>query len=166
MQSTAGTFEAWHSTNFDVYQELQNLPLGVYEIRVQGYVRYLDGQEAINAKGNTPEDIPIYVYMNDSKTRLANWFDFPQEPGFFGEVDGAAFLSDSEGYEFPDNSIAANAVFEKGYYTQSVFGLVAKHGDVLRVGVKGNPSTAQFWPCFDNFKLFYRLCRFSVLLRK
>ncbi len=156
VQSTAGTFEAWHSTNFDVYQEVQGLPLGVYEVSVQGYVRYLDGQSAIDAKGNTPEDIPIYVYMNDSKTRFANWFDYPQEAGFFAGVNGATYLTDSEGYEYPDNTTAAAAAFNKGDYTQSAFGLVASTGDILRVGVKGNPSTQEYWPCFDNFRLTYR----------
>lgn len=156
VQSTAGTFEAWHSTNFDVYQEVKGLPVGVYEISVQGYVRYLDGQEAINAKESVPRDIPIYVYMNDSKTKFANWFDYPQEAGFFGGVSGAAWLSDADGNEYPDNTTAAAAAFSKGDYTRSAFGLVAKKGDVLRVGVKGNPSEAKFWPCFDNFKLTYR----------
>ena len=156
VQSTAGTFEAWHSTNFDIYQEVVGLPMGVYEISVQGYVRYLDGMEAINNKGNVPEDIPIYVYMNDSKTQFANWFDYPQESGFYGAVSGAAYLTDDEGFEYPDNTTAAAAAFAKGDYTRSAFGLVAKKGDVLRVGVKGNPSTQQFWPCFDNFKLTYR----------
>ena len=156
VQSTAGTFEAWHSTNFDVYQEVKGLPVGVYEISVQGYMRYLDGQEAINAKGSTPEDVPIYVYMNDSKTQFANWFDYPQETGFYEAVSGATFLTDNEGYEYPDNTTAAAAAFAKGDYTKSAFGLVAKRGDVLRVGVKGTPATQQFWPCFDNFRLTYR----------
>jgi len=156
VQSTAGTFEAWHSTNFDVYQDVKNLPLGVYEISVQGYVRYLDGTAAINAKGNVPENIPIYVYMNDSKSRFANWFDYPQESGFYGAVSGASFLTDNEGFEYPDNTTAASAAFDKGDYTRSAFGLVAKKGDILRVGVKGNPATAEYWPCFDNFKLTYR----------
>ena len=156
VQSTAGTFEAWHSTNFDVYQEVEELPLGVYEISVQGYVRYLDGQDAVNAKGSTPEEIPIYVYMNDSKTRFANWFDYPQESGFYGAVTGATYLTDADGYEYPDNTTAAASAFAKGDYTRSAFGLVAKKGDVLRVGVKGNPSAAEFWPCFDNFRLTYR----------
>ena len=156
VQSTAGTFEAWHSTNFDVYQEVKGLPVGVYEISVQGYMRYLDGQEAINAKGSTPEDVPIYVYMNDSKTQFANWFDYPQESGFYGAVSGATYLTDNEGYEYPDNTTAAAAAFAKGDYTKSAFGLVAKRGDVLRVGVKGTPATQQFWPCFDNFRLTYR----------
>ena len=156
VQSTAGTFEAWHSTNFDIYQEVVGLPMGVYEISVQGYVRYLDGQDAINNKGNVPEDIPIYVYMNDSKTQFANWFDYPQESGFYAQYSGATYLTDDEGFEYPDNTTAAAAAFDKGDYTRSAFGLVAKKGDVLRVGVKGNPSTQQFWPCFDNFKLTYR----------
>lgn len=156
VQSTAGTFEAWHSTNFDVYQDVVGLPMGVYEISVQGYVRYLDGQDAINAKDAVPDDIPIYVYMNDSKTKFANWFDYPQESGFYGAVGGATFLTDGDGYEYPDNTTAAAAAFDKGDYTRSAFGLVAKRGDVLRVGVKGNPATQQFWPCFDNFRLTYR----------
>ena len=156
VQSTAGTFEAWHSTNFDIYQEVMDLPLGVYEISVQGYVRYLDGQRSIDAKGNTPEDIPIYIYMNEAKTQFPNWFDYPQEPGFFAEIQGATYLSDDSGYEYPDNTTAAAAAFAKGDYKVSAYGLVANQGDILRVGVKGNPSAAEFWPCFDNFKLTYR----------
>ena len=156
VQSTAGTFEAWHSTNFDIYQEVSDLPLGVYEISVQGYVRYLDGQNSINAKGSTPEDIPIYIYMNEAKTKFPNWFDYPQESGFFSEVTGATYLTDDMGYEYPDNTTAAAAAFAKGDYTVSAYGLVANQGDILRVGVKGNPSAAEFWPCFDNFKLTYR----------
>lgn len=156
VQSTAGTFEAWHSTNFDVYQEVHGLPIGVYEISVQGYVRYLDGQEAINNRENMPTDIPIYVYMNESKTKFANWFDYPQETGFYSAFPGATFLSDADGNEYPDNTTAASAAFAKGDYYRSAFGLVAQRGDSLRVGVKGNPSAAQFWPCFDNFTLTYR----------
>jgi len=156
VQSTAGTFEAWHSTNFDVYQEVHGLPIGVYEISVQGYVRYLDGQDAINNRENMPTDIPIYVYMNESKTKFANWFDYPQEAGFYSAFPGATFLSDADGNEYPDNTTAASAAFAKGDYYRSAFGLVAQRGDSLRVGVKGNPSAAQFWPCFDNFTLTYR----------
>ena len=94
--------------------------------------------------------------MNDSKTQFANWFDYPQETGFYEAVSGATFLTDNEGYEYPDNTTAAAAAFAKGDYTKSAFGLVSKRGDVLRVGVKGTPATQQFWPCFDNFRLTYR----------
>ena len=147
-------FEAWHSTNFDVWQEVSDLPIGVYEIEVQGYVRYKDGQEAIAEKDQQPENIPIYVYMNDSKTNFVNWFSYPKSEEFYTAVSGAAYLTDGDGWCYPDNMIAASAAFADGGYKQSAKGLVANSGDVLRIGVKGNPE-AKFWPIFDNFKLTY-----------
>ena len=148
-------FEAWHSTNFDVWQEIKDLPVGVYEIEVQGYVRYKDGQDAIDNKDNQPENIPIYVYMNDSKTNFVNWFSYPKAEEFYTAVSGATYLTDGDGWCYPDNMIAASAAFNDGGYKQSAKGLVSTAGDVLRIGVKGNPE-AMFWPIFDNFKLTYR----------
>lgn len=148
-------FEAWHSTNFDVWQEVEDLPVGVYEIEVNGYVRYLDGSEAINNKYNQPADIPIYVYMNDSRTNFVNWFSYPKSTDFYDAVSGATYLTDDEGWAYPDNMIAASAAFADGGYKQSAKGLVASRGDVLRIGVKGTPSAPQFWPIFDNFKLTF-----------
>ena len=147
-------YEAWHSTNFDVWQEVTDLPIGVYEIEVQGYVRYLDGQDAIAAKGMEPENVPIYVYMNDSKTNFVSWFSYPKSEEFYTAVSGAGYLTDGDGWCYPDNMIAASAAFADGGYKQSAKGLVANSGDVLRIGVKGTPK-AQFWPIFDNFKLTY-----------
>lgn len=154
-------FEAWHSTNFDVWQEVTDLPIGVYEIEVQGYVRYLDGTDAIAAKYTRPESVPIYVYMNDSKTNFVNWFDYPKPEEFYKYdadagtgVSGASYLLDDEGWAYPDNMIAASAAFADGGYKQSAKGLVTSNGDVLRIGVKGTPE-AKFWPIFDNFKLTY-----------
>lgn len=147
-------FEAWHSTNFDVWQEVSDLPIGVYEIEVQGYVRYLDGQEAIAAKDQQPENIPIYVYMNDSKTKFVNWFSYPKSEEFYTAVSGATYLTDGDGWCYPDNMTAASAAFLDGGYKQSAKGLISAEGDVLRVGVKGTPE-AKFWPIFDNFKLTY-----------
>jgi len=156
-------YEAWHSTNFDVYQEIKNAPVGVYEISVKGYVRYKDGTEAITYKGATPENVPIYVYMNDAKTQMANWFDYPKPVSFYTAVEGANYLTDSEYYPdtdennaYPDNMTAASAAFADGGYQKSAIGLVAQVGDVLRVGVKGNPAAAEFWPIWDDFKLTYR----------
>ena len=147
-------YEAWHSTNFDVWQEVTDLPIGVYEIEVQGYVRYLDGQDAIAAKGMEPENVPIYVYMNDSKTNFVSWFSYPKSEEFYTAVSGAKYLTDGDGWCYPDNMIAASAAFADGGYKQSAKGLVANSGDVLRIGVKGTP-VAKFWPIFDNFKLTY-----------
>ena len=148
-------YEAWHSTNFDVYQEVKDLPIGVYEISVNGYMRYLDGPTACFDQANDiPANVPIYVYMNDSKTNFVNWLSYPKPEEFYNEISGAAYLTDDVGFCYPDNMIAASAAFLDGGYLQSAKCLVAEEGAVTRVGVKGTPE-AKFWPIFDNFKLTY-----------
>jgi len=147
-------YEAWHSTNFDVYQELKDLPLGVYEISVQGYVRYKDGNDAIISKADEPENVPIYVYMNDSKSKLPSWFSYPKPVNFYKEITGATYLYEDDDNAYPDNMIAASAAFAEGGYAQTAKCLVAESGSVTRIGVKGTPE-AMFWPIFDNFKLTY-----------
>ncbi len=154
-------YEAWHSTNFDVYQEVSNLPVGLYKLEVNGYVRYLDGQDAINKASEAPADVPIYVYMNDSKTNLVNWLSYPKPESFYKYdetagtgVKGATYLSQNEENCFPDNMIAASAAFADGGYLQETICMVAEPNTVTRIGVKGTPE-AKFWPIFDNFKLTY-----------
>ena len=154
-------FEAWHSTNFDVYQEVKNLPVGLYKLEVNGYVRYLDGQDAISKASEAPADVPIYVYMNDSKTNLVSWLSYPKPESFYKYdetagtgVKGATYLSQNEENCFPDNMTAASAAFADGGYLQETICMVAEAGTVTRLGVKGTPE-AKFWPIFDNFKLTY-----------
>jgi len=147
-------FEAWHSTNFDVYQEVTGLPVGVYEVSVQGYVRYMDGNDAINHRAEEPANVPIYVYMNDSKTNLVSWFSYPKPVWFYQEVSGAFYLYEDDDNAYPDNMIAASAAFAEGGYSQTAKCLVTEAGGVTRIGVKGTPE-AKFWPIFDNFKLTY-----------
>ena len=108
-----GCFEAWHSTNFDIYQEVKDAPVGVYEISVKGYVRYLDGNEAINARNDQPEEIPIYVYLNDVKNQFANWFSYPRPSGYYKAINSnATVLTDLDAdEEFPDNMTAASIAF-------------------------------------------------------
>ena len=154
-------FEAWHSTNFDVYQEVNNLPVGLYKLEVNGYVRYLDGQDAINHANEAPENVPIYVYMNDSKTNLVSWLSYPKPESFYKYdatagtgVNGATYLMQNEENCFPDNMTAASAAFADGGYLQETICMVAEPNTVTRIGVKGTPE-AKFWPIFDNFKLTY-----------
>lgn len=154
-------FEAWHSTNFDVYQEVNNLPVGLYKLEVNGYVRYLDGQDAIDHANEAPAEVPIYVYMNDSKTNLVSWLSYPKPESFYKYdatagtgVNGATYLKQNEENCFPDNMTAASAAFADGGYLQETICMVAEPNTVTRIGVKGTPE-AKFWPIFDNFKLTY-----------
>lgn len=157
----AHVYEAWHSTNFDVYQEITDLPVGVYELSVKGYVRYLDGQDAVDKAADRPEDIPIYVYMNDSKTTFVDWLSYPKDESFYKYdetagtgVKDATYITGSEGC-YPDNVTAAIAAFADGGYSQTTKCLVSEAGTVTRLGVKGTPSKGEYWPVFDDFRLTY-----------
>lgn len=147
-------FEAWHSTNFDVYQEVSNLPVGLYKLEVNGFVRYLDGDDAISKASEAPEDPGIYLYMNDSKTNLVNMMTCPLPKTFYDAVKGATYLTQNEENCFPNNMVAASAAFAAGSYLQETVCMVAEPNTVTRIGVKGTPE-AKFWPIFDNFKLTY-----------
>ena len=50
----------------------------------------------------------------------------------------------------------AGVAFDDGKYIQSAFGLVAKKGDPLRIGVKGNTQDGTSWCIFTRFKLIYQ----------
>ena len=147
-------FEAWHSTNFDVYQEVNNLPVGLYKLEVNGFVRYLDGNDALTHANEAPADPGIYLYMNDSKTNLVNLLTYPKPKAFYDAITGAGYLMQDEDNCFPDNMIAASAAFAEGGYLQETICRVTEANSVTRIGVKGTPE-AKFWPIFDNFKLTY-----------
>jgi hypothetical protein len=149
--------EAWNTASFDLYQVVENAPVGVYEISVQGFYRYGRGDNAYNHY--TAQDVdevkpggaPCYVYMNAKATPFQNVFDEP-----VAEADD--FYSTQkytkDGYVFPDGMVSAGEAYSKGMYTQRAFGLVAKEGDAMRIGVKGSSNQlGDSWCIFDNFKL-------------
>ena len=154
-------YEAWHCTNFNVYQEIKNLPVGLYKLEVNGFVRYLDGNDALTKANEAPEDPGIYLYMNNSKTNLVNLMSYPKPESFYKYdkeagtgIEGAAYLKQDEENCFPDNMIAASAAFRDGGYSQYTICMVTEDDVVTRVGVKGTPEE-KYWPIFDNFKLTF-----------
>ena len=173
MESSLGymnyCFEAWHSSDFDVWQEIKDLPKGMYQIDVQGYVRYEasgDGGEAINiwnSMGNVwnpnsdviPES-PIYLYMNSATAQFPNIFSQPKpEDKEYVTVESWTTNEDAAGNKWPNSMGGAAQCFGWGMYKSTAYGLIAKKGDTFRIGVKGQPKEG-WWCIFDSFKLTYR----------
>jgi len=185
--------EAFSSATFDLYQEISNAPVGVYEISVQGFYRYGRGDNAWNYYQAQEEPYvqkggaPVYVYMNDKRTPFNNVYDVESQGMEFyksiAEVDaetnepkmnetlgvyiwksgvpyGVQNVTSAAPEKFyPDGMAAAELVFNQGLYTYTASSLLAKKGDVLRIGVKGStvaPNEADCWAIFDNFKLTYK----------
>ena len=87
--------EAFSAPNFDLYQEVEGLPLGIYEVSVQGFFRFGRGDDAWNAWNTTGDQrsdyvrvddpalgSPVFFYVNEKQTPFKNIFE---EDGRLGD---------------------------------------------------------------------------------
>ena len=166
VNAAAKCAEGWNNADFDIYQEIKDAPVGVYSIQVQGFYRYSRDANAWKAYFNeatgevldTKSESPVFVYLNDNKTPLANVFDYKVVAGdLYQTTGGLAPYTDPLGeYWYPNDMTDAGRAFDQGAYAVSAFGLVAQKGDALRIGVKGNTTQAgDSWGIFTRFKLVY-----------
>lgn len=172
--SAAKCAEAWNSSDFDIWQEIEGAPVGCYEVSVQGFYRrgrgdnawkfYFD--EATGLPKPTVPETPAYVYLNDNKTPLANVFEYsvPEAENYYTgdyytgpEVNGQKFT-------YPNNMADAGLAFNHEAYKVSAFGLVAKKGDPLRIGMKGTTTQeGDSWAIFTRFNLVYQGYKAEIL---
>lgn len=166
--------EAWNSKDFDIHQDVSNAPVGVYQIQVQGFYRYnngnddgwlyyfnQDGTERTTDKKEEIINTPAYIYLNDAKTPLDNIYKFKREYSeedayYKRDVNPAPYIDPNKQYWYANDMINAGRAFDDNKYVQSAFGLVAKKGDPLRIGVKGNTQEGTSWAIFTRFKLIYQ----------
>ena len=177
--------EAYEKGDFDFYQVVKNAPVGVYEISLQGFVRqgandvawpaYRDDADIEKTMRLKNETNWAGVYMNKKWTALNNCYDVREMgledydlsddhlygPSPYGLNDAAGEpIKNAAGSDVyvPNGMSTSQDAFELGYYQKSAFGLVAKEGDEMRVGIKGNlgGSGSWTWAIWDNFRLTYR----------
>lgn len=158
--------------SFDYYQTVENAPVGVYEISLKGFYRSAENATAwkayqdATAEGKTIP-CPVSVYVNNNKTSINNLYDVQIKKGeMFQTID----LVGPSPYEAPDSTYwyandmtNAGIAFANGYYKSSAFGLVAKKGDVLRLGVKGDVTGNSQWAIFDDFHMVYQGYKVEVI---
>ena len=160
--------ECWSGNEFDFYQIVENAPVGVYQIDVQGFTRAGRGNDAWNfyfdSKTGELLPTPIFgdwtpnkanVYLNDNTGDLDIVFSkgHPVDSVFF---DSGYYEDPLKQYQYPNDLHSAGLCYEAGEYKVSAFGLVAKQGDPMRIGVKGNNYGLDNWMCFTNFRLTYQ----------
>lgn len=151
-------FESWHSHDFDVYQEVNNVPEGVYVIEAQGYVRcenngYSAPDEVADA------DIPIHLYLNNATDVFPSVYsELAADLGHEYTIVEDWTTQDINGNLYPNSMGGAAQCFEWGMYKMQTYGLV-KAGETMRIGVKGKmktDDTENWWCIWDNFKLTFQ----------
>lgn len=172
--------EAYEKKNFDFYQIVKNAPLGVYEISLKGFFRNGSNDVAWAAyRDQGAPEATAFVYMNGKQTPLQNCYDnkFPKsafdlsDDHIYGPTPyplltaaGDSLTNESgESLWVPNGMSTSQDVFDQGYYMSSAFGLVAKEGDEMRVGIKGSLGSS-CWAIWDDFRLTYRGFKKDVVL--
>lgn len=147
--------EAYQKT-FDMYQDIEGLPEGVYEVSMQGMARMTWNAETKTAHDNGSEVINAVLYANELTTKFASPFSaYTTE-----KADNEYSYEENGETRYVPNSMkgfmAACAADENNYkVTIPVY--VYADGK-LRIGVKETalPSTGGSWCIWDNFKLQFK----------
>ena len=161
--ATNKCFEAWNNSKFDIYQEVTGAPVGVYEISVQGFYRYGRGATAYESyqNGTAPNDA-VNIYVNNNNAHFKSVFD---EPVANGELyTGGTYIDPNNEYWYPNDMKTGSEAFAADMYVATSFGVVAKAGDVLRIGVKGSTNQlGDSWAIWDNFKMVFQGTKAEVV---
>ena len=172
--------EAYEKKDFDLYQVVKDAPLGVYEISLKGFFRNGPNDAAWPAyRDNGAPEATAFVYMNGKQTPLKNCYDFKFPASAFDLSEGHIYgptpyaLLDAAGDSLrneageslwvPNGMSTSQDVFDTGAYMSSAFGLVAKAGDEMRIGIKGSLGSS-CWAIWDDFRLTYRGFQRDVVL--
>ncbi len=162
-----------YEQNFDVYQEIEGLKDGIYEVSVQAFYRGGWPEAAWDNYKKDPEmkgDAKVYseVYLNEFSTPIRNVMEITLDDvsQFTSKDNYSSFAVTGEGGEttnvfVPNGMASASTSFsledpEKNY-TMSAYGLVTD--GKIRLGIRRlttPPSNSGTWTLWDNFKLTYR----------
>lgn len=175
-------FEAWNNSNFDVYQEVSDAPVGVYTISVAGFYRYGRNNALTDYKaGKAPTDV-VSIYVNDNTAHFKNVFD--EHVSYKGNHTGDLYTWDADKnaggncvvdsvadgtpdaswYWYPNGMSNAATAFKNGLYRVESYGVVAKKGDKLRIGVRGaSNQLGDSWAIWDDFKMVFQGTKADVV---
>ena len=140
-------YELWRDVNdeaFDFYQELSNIPNGVYRLQIQGFCRDGEFNEFTNG------EMPAEYYAGSASHKIKSFFADAKDS------QSGDWANERDGKWFPNGTERASRVInrEKAYVNEPIEVTVTDNS--LRIGVRKNGHTGKKdWVVIDNFKLTY-----------
>lgn len=148
--------EAYEKT-FDLYQDITNIPDGVYELSVLAFQRVGTNEVASDAHDKGTENITAFIYANDLETPFTSPYTYGMKAPSGGKPADYPYKLNGETVYIPNSmqGMAAAIAENPKAYTVTVPMLV--EGGTLRIGVraKKRPSNSHDWAIWDNFRLKY-----------
>lgn len=147
-----------YQNTFDIYQDITNIPDGVYELSVLAFQRVANNDVASKAHDASTEDITAFIYANDLETPFTSPYTYGMKEN---SGDDYKYNLNGEEVYIPNSmkGMAAATTENPEAYTVTVPMLV--EGGTLRIGVreKRRPSNVNGswgdWAIWDNFRLKY-----------
>lgn len=147
-----------YQNTFDIYQDITNIPDGVYELSVLAFQRVAENNVASKAHDAGIEDITAFIYANDLETPFTSPYTYGMKAN---SGDDYKYTLNGEEVYIPNSmkGMAAATTENPEAYTVTVPMLV--EGGTLRIGVreKRRPSNVNGswgdWAIWDNFRLKY-----------
>ena len=159
-----------YQQKFDVYQEIEGVEDGLYEVSVQAFFRTGWNEGAWTAYQNDPEmtgdaKVYTYVYFNNFASKVRNVMEIQYDTNL---ADNCWTVTDSNPAKYTLNGMAsASAAFslpdENMNFTMKVYGLVTD--GKIRLGIRNleKDGDGGSWSLWDNFKLIYRAKNADIL---
>ena len=147
-QSDWGDFNAEKfNTVFDVYQQINDAPDGIYLLSGQGFYRDGGYNTAASLRNAGNEALNASIYANDMSQTL---------PSIFSEAGncGKQGVNQSIYGYIPDSQTDASYYIHNGLYAITPIRFTVENG-MMRIGVKKTVAVENDWSLFDNFKLLY-----------
>lgn len=146
---------------FDIYQDITNIPDGVYELSVLAFQRVAENGVASKDHDAGREDITAFIYANDLETPFTSPYTYGMKEPSGGDPADYEYILNGETVYIPNSmqGMAAATTENPNAYTVTVPMLV--EGGTLRIGVreKRRPSNINNswgdWAIWDNFRLKY-----------
>lgn len=147
-----------YQNTFDIYQDITNIPDGVYELSVLAFQRVANNDVASKAHDASTEDITAFIYANDLETPFTSPYTYGMKEN---SGDDYKYNLNGEDVYIPNSmkGMAAATTENPEAYTVTVPMFV--EGGTLRIGVreKRRPSNVNNswgdWAIWDNFRLKY-----------
>ncbi len=133
------------SRGFDIWQELPDMPAGVYELTASAFYRAGAIEAAYNAwKSDDPTTRYAELYLGEASEPIVSLYSCPD------------YTYDP--YNYPDNlTAAAKALGTSGQYdANSVTYTLETAGQPLRIGLRKLKTVPADWVAYDHFQLHYK----------
>lgn len=164
VNSTYQNCEAYAKT-FDMYQELTDIPNGVYTIEAQAFQRVGNNTVAypLHQQGADAENITTYLYGNEISKKVCSVYDYAMTTKS-EETANPDWTPDGETDIYYVNSMQAfKKACDEGGYKKSVNVIVTDNK--LRFGIRCEQAReGGYWSIWDNFKLTYAGNDYSTVL--